>query len=170
MKKAVIEKCGHSWLLSHAGMCMVMFLFAALPFSASAQVLAHAQSAPPPPGSGLPPPDINDPGVKPSSIPLPSSSIPPSEAPSLRAANGEQPPTVAVHTESNGDTVEEYRRGAALYMVRITPKNGGPTQTFMVNGGTGQLIRDPRMGPVSPVYYTIYQWGAPPKPAQNSGG
>jgi len=143
-------------------------VFAALPLAASAQVLATAHSAPPPPGSGLPPPDINDQGVQPSSIPLPSSSIRPSEAPSLRAANGEQAPTVAVKTEPNGDTVEEYRRGATLYMVRITPKNG-ITQTFMVNGGNGKLIRDPRMGPVDPVYYTIYQWGAPPKPVDSGG-
>lgn len=148
---------------------LLLIVFAALPLTAAAQVLAHAQSAPPPPGSGLPPPDINDQGVQPASIPLPSSSIPPSEAPSLRAANGEQAPTVAVKTESNGDTVEEYRRGASLYMVRITPKNG-PTQTFRVNGGTGKLIRDPRMGPVDPVYYTIYQWGTPPKPVDSSDG
>lgn len=147
---------------------LLLIVFAGLPLAAPAQVLATAHSAPPPPGSGLPPPDINDPGVKPASIPLPSSSIPPSEAPSLRAANGEPAPTVAVKTESNGDTVEEYRRGATLYMVRITPKNGIP-QTFMVNGGTGRLIRDPRMGPVSPVYYTIYQWGAAPKPVESSG-
>jgi hypothetical protein len=139
-----------------------------LPLATSAQVLASAHSAPPPPGSGLPPPDITDAGVQSNSIPLPSNSIPPSEAPSLRASNGEPAPTVAVKTESNGDTVEEYRHGATLYMVRITPKNG-PTQTFMVNGGTGKLIRDPRMGPVSPVYYTIYQWGAPPKPVDSGG-
>ncbi|MGN6313050.1 MAG: DUF2782 domain-containing protein [Rhodanobacteraceae bacterium] len=148
---------------------LVLILFAALPLAASAQtqVLATAHSAPPPPRSGLPPPDINDKGVQ--SIPLPSNSIPPSEAPSLRAANGEQAPTVAVKTEANGDTVEEYRHGATLYMVRITPKNG-VTQTFMVNGGTGKLIRDPRMGPVDPVYYTIYQWGAPPKPVDEGSG
>ncbi|MBS0431694.1 MAG: DUF2782 domain-containing protein [Proteobacteria bacterium] len=123
---------------------------------------ALAQSQPPVKGSGLPPPGINDPGVKQSSIPLPSTSIPPSIAPAARAANGESAPTVSVHTEDNGDTVEEYRHGATLYMVRITPKHG-PTQTFLVNGGTGKLIRDPRMGPVDPVYYTIYQWGGPSK-------
>jgi hypothetical protein len=142
---------------------LVLILFAALPLAASAQqsqVLATAHSAPPPPRSGLPPPGINDRGVQ--AIPLPSSSIPPSEAPLLRSANGEQEPTVSVKTAPNGDTVEEYRHGATLYMVRITPKNG-VTQTYMVNGG--KLIRDPRLGPVDPVYYTIYKWGAPPKPA-----
>jgi hypothetical protein len=144
---------------------LVLILFAALPLAASAQqsqVLATAHSAPPPPRSGLPPPGINDRGVQ--AIPLPSSSIPPSEAPLLRSANGEQAPAVSVKTAPNGDTVEEYRHGATLYMVRITPKNG-VTQTYMVNGGTGKLIRDPRLGPVDPVYYTIYKWGAPPKPA-----
>lgn len=127
---------------------------------------AYAQQKPLP-GSGLPPPAMNDPGVK-SSIPLPSSSIPASVAPAARQdANGDAAPTVAVRKNSNGDTVEEYRHGAALYMVRITPKNGVP-QTFMVNGGNGKLIRDPRMGPVDPVYYTIYQWGGGSKP--DSGG
>jgi hypothetical protein len=138
-----------------------------LVFTAFAAVAFAQQSQPPAKGSGLPPPGINDPGVKQSSIPLPSTSIPPSIAPATRSANGAQAPTVSVHAENNGDTVEEYRRGATLYMVRITPKNG-VTQTFMVNGGTGQLIRDPRMGPVDPVYYTIYKWGTPPKPASSS--
>ena len=146
----------------------VLILSAVLPLAVSAQVLVSAHSSPPPPGSGLPPPGINDPGVKPAAIPLPDNSIPASVAPAARKdANGDDAPTVAVQTQSNGDTVEEYRHGGTLYMVRITPKNG-PTQTFMVNGGTGKLIRDPRMGPVDPVYYTIYQWGGAPKPA--SGG
>lgn len=134
-------------------------------FTLAAALASAQQSAPssfPAKGSGLPPPGINDPGVKQSSIPLPSTSIPPSIAPAARAANGDQASTVSVHKEDNGDTVEEYRRGATLYMVRITPEHG-LTQTFMVNGGTGQLIRDPRMGPVDPVYYTIYQWGGPSK-------
>lgn len=171
MKSAVIganrreHGCGlRSGWLSHASMSLLWLLAGAiLPLAAGAQTLAPVQSAPPPPGSGMPPPDINDPGVQPTSIPLPSSSIRPSESPALRAANGEAAPDVAVHTERNGDTVEEYRRGATLYMIRITSKNG-PTQTFLVNGGNGRLIRDPKMGPVDPVYYTIYQWGAPPKP------
>lgn len=146
-------------LVCGLGLCMAL----------SAATALAQQSAPPPPGSGLPPPEMNDLGVKPSSIPLPSNKIPPSVAPAAQQdANGDSAPTVAVHTQSNGDTVEEYRRGAALYMVRITPKDGGPVQTFMVNGGNGKLIRDPRMGPVDPVYYTIYQWGTPPKPAQGS--
>ena len=136
-------------------------------FTAFAAVAFAQQSEPPAKGSGLPPPGMNDPGIKQSSIPLPSTSIPPSIAPAAQQdANGDAAPTVAVHTERNGDTVEEYRHGATLYMVRITPKNGVP-QTFMVNGGTGKLVRDPRMGPVDPVYYTIYQWGNAPKPASS---
>lgn len=130
---------------------------------------ALAQGAPPAKGSGLPPPGMDDPGVKQSSVPLPSNKIPPSVAPAAQSPNGDQAPTVAVHKESNGDTVEEYRHGGALYMVKITPAHG-PAQIFMVNGGDGRLIRDPRMGPVDPVYYTIYQWGGPPKPADGSGG
>ncbi len=143
-----------SWLI--AGLSVALFSATAL-----------AQGAPPAKGSGLPPPGMDDPGVKQSSVPLPSNKIPPSIAPAAQSGNGDQAPTVAVHKQSNGDTVEEYRHGGALYMVRITPANG-PVQTFMVNGGDGRLMRDPRMGPVDPVYYTIYQWGGPPKPAQDS--
>ena len=150
------------WLACSIG--SVLTLAATL---ASAQQTASS-SAFPAKGSGLPPPGMNDPGVKQPSIPLPSSSIRPSIAPAARAANGDQAPTVSVHKEDNGDTVDEYRRGATLYMVRITPEHG-LTQTFMVNGGTGQLIRDPRMGPVDPVYYTIYKWGGPSK-SDDSGG
>lgn len=143
-----------SWLI--AGLSVALF-----------SATAPAQGAPPAKGSGLPPPGMDDPGVKQSSVPLPTNKIPPSVAPAAQSGNGDQAPAVAVHKQSNGDTVEEYRHGGALYMVRITPAHG-PVQTFMVNGGDGRLTRDPRMGPVDPVYYTIYQWGGPPKPTQDS--
>ena len=42
-------------------------------------------------------------------------------------------------------------------MIRIVPING-PIQTFVTNDGSGRLVRDPNEGPVSPVYYTLYQW------------
>lgn len=55
------------------------------------------------------------------------------------------------------DTVEEYRQGGSLWMVRIVKPNG-PTQTFLDASGNGRLQRDPNEGPVDPVYFTIYQW------------
>ncbi|MGH8214831.1 MAG: DUF2782 domain-containing protein [Rhodanobacteraceae bacterium] len=145
------------WILAAAVLAMP---------AARAQNVLAASSAPPPSGSALPPPGINEPGAKPESVPLPDTGIPPSVAPAARQrdANG-QTSGVAVHTNANGDTVEEYRRGGRVYMVRIIPKNG-VTQTYHYNSTNGGLMHDPKLGPVSPVYYDIYKWGKPSTPAQ----
>jgi hypothetical protein len=63
---------------------------------------------------------------------------------------------VTKRTQGN-DTVEEYREHGHVWMIRIVPQNG-PTQTFMDNDGSGRLGRNPNEGPVSPVYYTLYEW------------
>lgn len=55
------------------------------------------------------------------------------------------------------DTVEEYRQHGRLWMVKIIPIHG-PIQTFFTNDGSGRLVRDPNEGPVSPVYYSLYEW------------
>ena len=34
---------------------------------------------------------------------------------------------------------------------------GAPRWTY-TSDGSGRLMRDPREGPVSPVYYTLYEW------------
>lgn len=136
-----------------------------MPVAQAQQVLAASSTAPPP-GSALPPPGINEPGAKPQSVPLPSTGIPPSVAPAARPKDSHGDSTnVSIRTDANGDTIEEYRRGGTVYMVRVTPKNG-VTQTYMVNNNAnGSLTHDPKMGPVSPVYYDIYKWGGPKKPA-----
>jgi hypothetical protein len=69
-----------------------------------------------------------------------------------------------VSTNANGDTIEEYRRGGRVYMVRIIPKNG-VAQTYHYDSTNGSLMHDPKLGPVSPVYYDIYKWGKPSTPA-----
>ena len=55
------------------------------------------------------------------------------------------------------DTVEEYRENGKVWMIRIVPPNG-PNRIFMDNTGTGRLSRDPKLGPIDPVYYTVYEW------------
>jgi hypothetical protein len=129
------------------------------------QVLAAASSSAPPPGSALPPPGINDPGEKPTAVPLPDTGLKPSLAPAARQqdANGTTA-DVTAHTEPDGDRVEEYRRNGTVYMVRITPRHG-VTQTYMYNSPDGSLMHDSKLGPVSPVYYDLYKWGKPRKPA-----
>ncbi len=91
-----------------------------------------------------PPPGLNDPGVE------------PARDTAAHDAKGEPAPTVTVRQQGD-DAVEEYRRGGTVYMIRIVPKNGVP-QTFLDVDGDGRLDRDPREGPVAPVYYTLYQW------------
>lgn len=144
------------WILAAAVLAMP---------AAHAQNVLASSSAPPPPGSALPPPGINEPGAKAQAVPLPDTGIPPSVAPAARqqGASG-QTSGVSVSTNANGDTIEEYRRGGRIYMVRIIPKNG-VTQTYHYDTTNGSLMHDPKLGPVSPVYYDIYKWGGPKKPA-----
>lgn len=142
---------------------MACALVLAVPAAHAQQVLAHATSAPPPPGSALPPPGINDPGEQ--AVPLPSTGIPPSVAPAAREKDGTGDSTnVTSRTDANGDKIEEYRRGGQLIMVRVTPRHG-VTQIYKLDRSNGSLMRDPSTGPVAPVYYDIYKWGGPKKPA-----
>ncbi len=68
----------------------------------------------------------------------------------------EQSDSVNRRQEGN-DTIEEYREKGRLRMLRIIPRTG-PEQIYLDNNGNGRLERDPSDGPVSPVYFTIYQW------------
>ena len=146
------------WILATAVLAMPV---------ARAQRVPAASSAPPP-GSALPPPGINEPGAKPQSVPLPDTGIPPSVAPAARQRDATgQTSGVSVRTDASGDTIEEYRRGGRVYMVRIIPKNG-ITQTYHYDSTNGSLVHDPKLGPVSPVYYDIYKWGKPSPPASQS--
>jgi hypothetical protein len=61
-----------------------------------------------------------------------------------------------VKRQQGNDTVEEYRQNGRVWKIRIVPQQG-PVQTFTDVDGSG-LRRDPREGPVSPVYYTLYEW------------
>ncbi|MEO8673119.1 MAG: DUF2782 domain-containing protein [Tahibacter sp.] len=119
-----------------------------------------AQAADPPkPASGLasapPPPAMDAPGVTTApEVPV-ESSVP--TAPSTAIApNGKPAPEVSVK-KSGDDTIEEYRQGGKLTMIRITRKGGVP-QTYIDTDGDGKLEGNPKEGPVAPVYYTLYNW------------
>lgn len=79
------------------------------------------------------------------------------------ASMDDEPPipagaVAAVHTESNGDVVSEYRVQGQLRMVRVQPKNG-PVYYLMDTNGDGRLDKSSRdRSGVSPVYYKIYGW------------
>lgn len=134
--------------------------------STKAQTQAQAQSQAPVP----PPPGLDDLGVQ--AQPAHAASLghlglPP--LPSLhddgeRDANGNPPPTVSVH-ERDGNTIQEYRMGGQLIMVRITPRHGVP-YTYYVDD-RGKLEVPPGAPPVKPVYYTLFKWGAPPAPVDD---
>ncbi len=135
----------------------------------------HAQQATP--ADIPPPPAIDDPGVTttpeappaPADAPAAASEDPLAPLPkpdarlvrdkASRDAAAEAQRTAAsevVKRRQGSDTVEEYRQNGRVWKIRIVPQHG-PTQTFTDVDGHG-LWRDPREGPVSPVYYTLYEW------------
>jgi hypothetical protein len=86
--------------------------------------------------------------------------IPPKEPP---PATDEGIPQVSIRATENGDSVEEYRQNGKVYMVKVTPKNGVP-YTLYDDDKDGRLDRsDAEKNDISPVYYTIYEWGTAKK-------
>ncbi|TCV96051.1 uncharacterized protein DUF2782 [Luteibacter rhizovicinus] len=170
-------------------------LAAALALAATLPAAAQDSTKKPEYKPGLPPPTLNDPGVKagekdrsgaaeiPRPVPYDSAEAgqttpattdaqpaPRSSTalPEMRDNGGSndrrgQPPPQVTVRQQGEDRVEEYRTGGKLFMVVVTPKNGVP-QTYMADQN-GKLYHDPKDGPVSPVYYKVYEWGAAPKPA-----
>lgn len=124
-------------------------------------------------GQALPPPHIDDPGVASAAAaateqqadPL-QPAMPDTRAVRDRASRADkQAQAEAIRKRSDNvtrrqegdDTVEEYREHGQVRMIRIIPRTG-PEQIYMDTSGDGRLERDPRDGPVAPVYFTLYQW------------
>ena len=63
----------------------------------------------------------------------------------------------AVRTEANGDVITEYRVAGQLHVVRVQPVRG-PTYYLVDSNGDGRLDSSEGEGPVSPVYYKLYEW------------
>lgn len=115
--------------------------------------------APPPSPKDLqvaPPPDMNDPGVK-SAV---DAEVAAAKADAAKNTNGSpRPPkdsTVTVRQEGD-DTIEEYRTGGKVSMIRVTRKGGVPHE-YIDTDGDGKLEGNPKDGPVAPVYYRLYEW------------
>lgn len=64
---------------------------------------------------------------------------------------------VTTRAGSDGDTVEEYRVGGQLRMVKVTPLRGAPYYLIDSNGD-GHLDSSKGEGPVSPVYWKLFGW------------
>lgn len=113
-----------------------------------------AEEAPKPPPDlvDAPPPSLTDPGVKTAPVETAADKA----KPKLTDANGIAPPDVGIRKQGD-DTIEEYRTGGKVSMIRITGK-GGITQTYIDTDGDGRLERNPKEGPAAPVYYKLYEW------------
>lgn len=64
---------------------------------------------------------------------------------------------VVTRTESNGDTISEYRVAGQLRIVRIVPRVG-VTYYLIDDDNDGRLDRRRGEGPISPVNYTLFKW------------
>jgi hypothetical protein len=62
-----------------------------------------------------------------------------------------------VRTEANGDVISEYRVAGQLHMVKVVPARG-PTYYLIDSNGDGRLDSSKGDGPVSPVYFKLYEW------------
>lgn len=58
-------------------------------------------------------------------------------------------------TMDNGDTIEEYRVGGTLRMVKVTPARGAP---FYMYDRDGDGHMDSDKDGVKPVYWKLYSW------------
>jgi hypothetical protein len=127
-------------------------------------------------GSAPPPPGMDDPGVVSDSAPAPATAgATASDGESLQPAMPDTSPVRSQATrkptpeqiiassdsvterKQGSDTVREYRKNGLLRMVHIIPENG-PEQMYHDQNGDGRLDRDALDGPVSPVYFSLYQW------------
>ncbi|WP_313347449.1 DUF2782 domain-containing protein [Stenotrophomonas sp.] len=55
----------------------------------------------------------------------------------------------------NGDTIEEFRVGGQLRMVKVSPSRGAPYYMYD-SDGDGRMDND--KDGVSPVYWKLYSW------------
>ena len=65
-------------------------------------------------------------------------------------------PAVSIR-QVGSSTVEEYRQSGRLYMVVVHPQHG-PSYSFIDTNGDGRLENDPKDGPITPVFYTLYRF------------
>ena len=57
------------------------------------------------------------------------------------------------------DTVEEYRIGGKMYMMKVTPAGGGPSYYLIDEKGDGKFARQEGPGTgVRPPMWTIHSW------------
>lgn len=135
------------------------------------------------PGNPLPPPGINDPGVKavaPAATPAPRVNTKPAAQPldlkpqalpamqdGDRAGAPRDKTLPQIRVRKDGDnSVQEYSRNGQIYMVVVTPPSG-IQQTYTVNPD-GKLVDEHGQKRGTPTMYKVMEWGKAPPPAQQS--
>lgn len=129
-------------------------------------------------GNAPPPPGMDDPGVVTNPAPAAAAedaaqsgdadaslqpAMPDTSPVRSQASRKQTPEQIIASSDSvterqqGSDTVKEYRKNGLLRMVHVVPQNG-PEQMYMDHNGDGRLDRGLVDGPVSPVYFSLYQW------------
>ncbi len=94
------------------------------------------------------PPD--DPAPPPPPIPEP-------QPPQVWDPDEEGEPEVIIRQDGD-QTIEEYRRGGRLFMVRITPARGEPYYLIDTTGDGELDFRHDHMNPVKPAHWRVIEW------------
>lgn len=130
---------------------------------------APSRVSDPPKRVDLPPPSIHDQGVGKAAVAPPETdsvnpAMPDTRPVRDKASRDKERSVDEIRASSEvtrrtegADTIEEYREKGRLRMIRVIPQNG-PEQIYMDSNGDGRLDRDSRDGPVSPVYFKLYEW------------
>ena len=63
----------------------------------------------------------------------------------------------STRTYENGDVLTEYRVAGQLRVVRVQPPRG-PAYFLYDRNGDGRLDESEGEGPVSPVYFELFEW------------
>lgn len=94
-----------------------------------------------PPSDAPPPPPIRE--------PMP---------PKVQDPDEQIQPQVVIRREDDR-IVEEYSSGGSVYMIRVTPLDGGPSYYLVDSDGDGVMDdRHDGMDPVKPAYWKIAEW------------
>lgn len=113
-------------------LAVAAFLAPALAAVSPPSAFAQSDAPPPPPIREPLPPKVTDP-------------------------DDQLEPGVVIRREEDR-TVEEYRSGGRVYMVRITPAVG-PSYYLVDTTGDGLMdLRHDTFEPVKPVYWKIFEW------------
>lgn len=104
-----------------------------------------------------PPKTDGDPTYAPR-LPTDDAFHPPAKKPDTDATAAADGFSVRTYTTSNGDKIEEYRRGGQLAKVRVAPANGLPYELRKSDDSDRTDHADSRDKKTEPVHFTLFEW------------